>query len=140
MTSLWWTPERVEVLSAQWNNNILASQIAKTLGTTKNAVIGKAHRLALPARPSPLSHDGTLQQRRSKALARPTAPRETIVPLKPQENEPAVLVTRHGCQWINGEPSGDNACKCGKPARSGSPYCPTHHNRCYLNREPRKVS
>ena len=34
------------------------------------------------------------------------------------------------CQFI-GVPSPDDACKCGKPVREGSPYCPTHHAVCY---------
>ena len=46
-----WTPEREEKLKELWNKGHTASQIAELLGdTTRNAVIGKAHRLNLKAR------------------------------------------------------------------------------------------
>jgi GcrA cell cycle regulator len=49
-----WTDERVEVLKALWADGASASAIAKRLGVTRNAVIGKVHRLDLPARaPTP---------------------------------------------------------------------------------------
>lgn len=36
------------------------------------------------------------------------------------------------CQWIAGEPSPDDACKCGAPALSGRPYCEAHCKRAYV--------
>ena len=33
------------------------------------------------------------------------------------------------CQWIEGEPRGDDSCKCGRPVRPGAPYCSTHAHR-----------
>jgi hypothetical protein len=36
------------------------------------------------------------------------------------------------CQWIAGEPSEDDACKCGAPALEGRPYCGRHHARAYV--------
>ena len=46
-----WTPEKVEKLRELWGKGYTASQIAEKLGdTTRNAVIGKAHRLNLEAR------------------------------------------------------------------------------------------
>jgi hypothetical protein len=49
-----WTEERVEILREMWLNNKTAGQISIRLGTTRNAVIGKAFRLNLRRRPSPL--------------------------------------------------------------------------------------
>jgi len=50
-----WTEERIERLKALWSQGITASQIADELGgVSRNAVIGKAHRLGLQARPSPV--------------------------------------------------------------------------------------
>jgi hypothetical protein len=40
------------------------------------------------------------------------------------------------CQWIEGEPSEDDACKCGKPAAAGRPYCPPHEARAYVRVDP----
>jgi GcrA cell cycle regulator len=50
-----WTDERIDQLKKMWENGLTASQIAEELGgVSRNAVIGKAHRLGLQARPSPV--------------------------------------------------------------------------------------
>ena len=50
-----WTEERIEKLTRMWEGGSTASQIAEELGgVSRNAVIGKAHRLGLKARPSPV--------------------------------------------------------------------------------------
>ena len=50
-----WTDERIETLRTMWEAGQTASQIAEALGgVSRNAVIGKAHRLGLQARPSPV--------------------------------------------------------------------------------------
>ncbi len=50
-----WTDERIETLTKMWEGGATASQIAEELGgVSRNAVIGKAHRLGLKARPSPV--------------------------------------------------------------------------------------
>jgi len=50
-----WTDERIETLTKMWEGGSTASQIADELGgVSRNAVIGKAHRLGLKARPSPV--------------------------------------------------------------------------------------
>ncbi|HMQ18772.1 MAG TPA: GcrA family cell cycle regulator, partial [Sphingopyxis sp.] len=48
-----WTDERIEQLRTMWEKGLTASQIADELGgVSRNAVIGKAHRLGLKSRPS----------------------------------------------------------------------------------------
>lgn len=50
-----WTEERIDTLKRLWDSGMTATQIAEELGgVSRNAVIGKAHRLGLPARPSPV--------------------------------------------------------------------------------------
>jgi len=49
-----WTDERIDELSQLWQAGHSASEIGKRLGVSKNAVVGKAHRLKLPSRPSPI--------------------------------------------------------------------------------------
>ncbi len=44
------------------------------------------------------------------------------------------------CQWIAGEPTRDESCKCGAPAIPGSPYCEAHHRRAYLPRAETKAT
>ena len=72
-----WTEERIETLRTMWEAGQTASQIAEALGgVSRNAVIGKAHRLGLQARPSPVKPN----EPDAKAAAAAThAPAATIV-------------------------------------------------------------
>ncbi len=65
-----WTDERIERLRTMWEGGLTASQIADDLGgVSRNAVIGKAHRLGLKSRPSPVkANDGE-----AKAAPKPKA-------------------------------------------------------------------
>lgn len=64
-----WTDERIEKLTKMWEGGATASQIADELGgVSRNAVIGKAHRLGLKARPSPVKPN--------EKPSRPAAPRK----------------------------------------------------------------
>ena len=68
-----WTEQRIEVLRKLWGQGQTASQIAAILGgITRNAVIGKAHRLGLTGRPSPIKREaGASPQPRRRAAAAP---------------------------------------------------------------------
>jgi GcrA cell cycle regulator len=69
-----WTEQRIEILRKLWGQGQTASQIAAILGgITRNAVIGKAHRLGLTGRPSPIKREtgaGGQTRRRNPAPAR----------------------------------------------------------------------
>ena len=70
-----WTDERIEKLTKMWEGGSTASQIAEELGgVSRNAVIGKAHRLGLKARPSPVKANEKATAERAEAPAAPTAP------------------------------------------------------------------
>jgi GcrA cell cycle regulator len=68
-----WTEQRIEILRKLWGQGQTASQIAAILGgITRNAVIGKAHRLGLTGRPSPIKREaGASPQPRRRAAAAP---------------------------------------------------------------------
>ncbi|MCZ8172951.1 MAG: hypothetical protein O9272_14550 [Brevundimonas sp.] len=75
-----WTDERIEKLTKMWESGSTASQIADELGgVSRNAVIGKAHRLGLKARPSPVKPNEkeaaapAPKQPRAEAAPRPAA-------------------------------------------------------------------
>ena len=53
-----WTPERIAEVTRLWGEGLTTAEIGKLVGVTKNAVVGKAHRLGLPPRPSPIRHKG----------------------------------------------------------------------------------
>lgn len=78
-----WTEERIATLAKMWESGMTASQIAEELGgISRNAVIGKAHRLGLQSRPSPV---------RSNDAAKTAAPAAAPAP-KPAPVEPAPVV------------------------------------------------
>jgi len=75
-----WTDERVERLKDLWNKGLSASQIAAELGdVTRNAVIGKAHRLGLSGRAKPNQGGGHRGGRRSRAEAPGTRPDPVVI-------------------------------------------------------------
>src|SRR5687767_10509810 len=68
-----WTDERIDRLKSMWAEGSTASQIAEDLGgVSRNAVIGKAHRLGLESRPSPVK-SGEEKEKKVKAAAAPAA-------------------------------------------------------------------
>lgn len=70
-----WTDERIEQLKTMWEKGMTASQIAETLGgVSRNAVIGKAHRLALEARPSPVKANDSEDKAAAPATVVATPP------------------------------------------------------------------
>ncbi len=77
-----WTDERIEKLTKMWEGGATASQIAEDLGgVSRNAVIGKAHRLGLKARPSPVKPN-------EKEAAPAPAPKATKVATEPAQRVP----------------------------------------------------
>lgn len=148
-----WTEDRVTVLKKLWAEGHSASQIAKELGgVTRNAVIGKVHRLGLSGRATP-----SRPVKRPPRLARPkprlqpdagvaapklqpAAPSEpTLRPgeraamlatLSPQplaDGEAATILTIRDsmCKWPIGDPADPAFALCGRKASCG-PYCAEH--------------
>jgi GcrA cell cycle regulator len=78
-----WTDEAIARLRALWDEGHSTAEIGRRMSVSKNAVVGKAHRLNLPARPSPIRRDAA-------ATARAAAPRRVTGPTLPPL--PATLV------------------------------------------------
>ncbi|WP_282609969.1 GcrA family cell cycle regulator [Pelagibius sp. Alg239-R121] len=68
-----WTPERIDELTKLWETGHSASAIGKILGVSKNAVVGKAHRMKLQARPSPIKRGEDGGAANSASGAKPAA-------------------------------------------------------------------
>lgn len=82
-----WTDERIDQLKAMWEKGMTASQIAEELGgVSRNAVIGKAHRLGLQSRPSPVKANDAVRKKTvvaRKPDAAPVADSEPTVAAEP---------------------------------------------------------
>jgi len=131
-----WTSEKVEKLKELWSKGYTASQIAEKLGeTTRNAVIGKAHRLNLEARApskqtnSPRSKDSKQIVRKSSAPMSRKAKFQSILLDKNFEAEnPKSLeeLTEETCKWPIGHPNEEKFYFCGRKPEGEFPYCKLH--------------
>ena len=87
-----WTEERIERLKAMWTKGATASQIAEELGgVSRNAVIGKAHRLGLESRPSPVKA-GEEKEKKAKPAPAPKAAKPAAAPKAAPVAEPKIVV------------------------------------------------
>ena len=148
-TNTVWPEAAMERLQVLWREGLSASQISRQLFAdlqvrySRNAVIGKVHRLGLVGRKSP---DAKVSRRslaeraeraprvRASKSDKPPAQKAPPPPL-PSETPPETARpwnARKGreCQWIYGEPSAD-ALTCCSPAQPGSPWCPSHARLIY---------
>jgi len=94
--SMAWTDERIETLRKMWEGGQTASQIAEQLGgVSRNAVIGKAHRLGLQSRPSPVKpNDSTPKVAAAPAAPRPAPPPRPTPPAPPPVQAAAPIAPR----------------------------------------------
>ena len=131
-----WTDERIAVLRKLWDDGLSASQIAKELaeGVTRNAVIGKAHRLGLKSRPSPVKTDAS-----KKAAAAKPAPKKATPKKKKSSSKISLLeLTDRMCKWPLGHPGEADFHFCGKNSEVGMPYCASHCVEAYQAQPPRR--
>jgi GcrA cell cycle regulator len=149
-----WTDERVELLKKLWSDGLSASRIAMELGgITRNAVIGKVHRLGLSGRAKSASSSAPRQRkarspsqmlrigrggiRGNTALARAydmdvEAEPEVIDNIIPIGQRRTILeLTESTCRWPIGDPGSADFFFCGGNAVSGLPYCAYHARIAY---------
>jgi GcrA cell cycle regulator len=141
-----WTEERVETLKKLWADGLSASQIAAELGgITRNAVIGKVHRLGLSGRAkSPSSSSPRPRKQRSSTMMRvPRAsirgntalaydyaiePEPELIEIPLEQRKTLLQLNEATCHWPVGDPGSTDFFFCGGEAAESSPYC-TYHSR-----------
>ena len=118
-----WTDERLDELKKLWAEGLSISQIGEALGVSRNAIAGKAHRMGLPKRPSPIS--------KSKAeKAEPVAvEKEQDLPLRLELRQ--LVWSRSKCCWPTGDPKKNGFVFCGDAVVPGKPYCLPHCKEAY---------
>jgi GcrA cell cycle regulator len=147
MSESGWTPDRVARLEALWSEGLSAAQVAQTLGgVTRNAVIGKLHRLGRAGRTAasvpPTRTRLAIRRPRRRPLPAPARPCPPIVVERaiPPAEGPALIpslaaLTGRHCKWPLGDPKADDFGFCGRPAGEG-PYCRDHHRRAHAASMP----
>lgn len=155
-----WTDDRVESLKKLWAEGLSASQIAARLGgVTRNAVIGKVHRLGLSGRAT----TSRMKSHRPRRVAakRPGKTRYAnsgnpalrslyhpdAEPYKPQFEEVVIPLAERKtiqtleechCRWPIGDPQEEDFHFCGREKVAGLPYCKTHAVRAFQPPQTRR--
>jgi GcrA cell cycle regulator len=153
-----WTPERIEILKKLFDAGLSCSQIAGEIGTTRNAVIGKMHRLGLsrpknlfadrvkPARPA---KDGwrpkplraklramNISAQRDMLRAAYPSPADDAVPIDSPHKCSLLELRPAQCRWPISEPQCADFAFCGNPSTDGLSYCAGHARLAYRPRRP----
>lgn len=162
-----WTDDRVELLKKLWAEGLSASQIANRLGgVTRNAVIGKVHRLGLSGRTTTsrakaprtrrraVHHPGRqsrpqLRTQGSAALKPdysadaeeeyelvPAPIKELVIPL--HERASILTLDETKCRWPIGDPGDEDFHFCGRHSEVGVPYCEYHSSVAYQPAQSRR--
>ncbi len=139
-----WTDERVEQLKALWAEGLSASQIARVLGgVTRNAVIGKVHRLGLAGRATPARAERPRTSVARRAAVHVAIPEPEIIeedPIIMEDGSFATVLTINDrmCRWPIGDPAENEFHFCGRKPKSGSPYCEAHARKAYQPQAQRR--
>ena len=138
-----WDENNVTKLRELWDQGLPTAQIGKLLGFTKNAVVGKAHRIGLERRPSPIRRTSVKPDR--KKARSPVMPKLKFEStLENPENhkdklkfQPAVknllnTKIKRGCEWPMGHPDESDFHFCEKDRFEDKPYCLQHCAVAYV--------
>ena len=120
-----WDEKNLDRLKKLWDEGLPITKIGLELGVSRNAIAGKAHRLGLPKRNSPISKSG--EPRKNKSISDFETSKE--LPLKILLRE--VEWSRNRCCWPIGDPKLPGFSFCGISIIPGRPYCEEHSNLAY---------
>jgi GcrA cell cycle regulator len=157
-----WSEETIVHLRGLWAEGHSTAEIGRRLGVSKNAVVGKAHRLDLTARPSPIRRDGP-----SASPPRRSPPRTVGPTLPPLSSAQPLAAVQHAiaaprprplpvptrvappppprpygrlvaCCWPIGEPGTREFHFCDAESVPGKPYCTEHAQLAYVKVRDRR--
>ena len=139
-----WNESNVARLKELWDQGLPTAQIGKLLGFTKNAVVGKAHRIGLERRPSPIRRTAVKPDRKKArspvmpklAFEKPTS-EEKIFISSTEKFTPGIknIFTsspKRGCEWPTGHPDENEFHFCNKERFEDKPYCINHCAVAYV--------
>ena len=122
-----WTDSKTRELRRLWTEGWPTAEIGRALGVTKNAVVGKSHRLGLKPRPSPIASRSTGNAVGARAMSRSK-------PQEPRRISDVIDLMAGMCRWPSGDPGEADFHFCGRPAAAGKPYCAEHCAVAYVSR------
>ena len=139
-----WNNDNVAQLKELWDQGLPTAQIGRLLGVTKNAVVGKAHRIGLERRPSPIRRTA-IKPDRKKARS-PVMPKlhfeaesgeqkEILFnkgTFQPASKNDFISKIKRGCEWPVGHPDEIDFHFCEKERFEDKPYCLQHCAVAYV--------
>ena len=156
-----WTDDRVDLLKKYWAEGLSASQIAQRLGeVTRNAVIGKVHRLGLSGRATTSRMKSVRPRRNVASIRRPKINRngglkmhhnsdatqrnisgyqdyeELVIPI--EERKYIETLTESSCRWPIGDPQHKDFHFCSGHKIPGAPYCEFHSTIAFQPAQSRR--
>ncbi|MBN1783351.1 MAG: hypothetical protein JW812_00085 [Alphaproteobacteria bacterium] len=159
-----WTINSISKLKKLWDKGISTSEIGTKLGFSKNAIVGKAHRLGLKSRSNTV-----IKKIKRKKVPTPKVQIESPAPIESQtiknverdssvlQSTPIITKTKSSgkkikiiemmdlkkdmCRWPLGDPRHPDFSFCGEPTFKNKPYCLTHCTEAYTlsNKKEEKV-
>ncbi len=143
-----WTDEAIGKLRALWAEGLSTAEIGRRLNISKNAVVGKAHRLNLPPRPSPIRRlegaAAAVRQVVPKRAQGPTLPPLSASMASPMPGLRAIIQgpkysqRATPCCWPIGEPGKPSFHFCNAASATGKPYCEDHAAIAYVRVRDRR--
>ena len=128
-----WTPDRVELLKKLWGSGKTASQIAEIIGgVSRNAVIGKSHRLKLSAkiktRSAVTTGKTSISQETTSKKSRKSKFKSLLLDknFEPAKNLKLEELNEKTCKYMEGHPDEKNSSFCGRTTVEKFSYCPLH--------------
>ena len=122
-----WTEDRLAKLRELWDKKLSITKIGEQLGVSRNAVAGKAHRLGLEKRQSPIKPSIKPKTQKNEWDETSRGPKPLRLVLRSLE------WSRNKCLWPYGDPKNLDFKFCGEPVLSGKPYCLKHCELAYNN-------
>ena len=122
-----WDEKKLNKLKKLWDEGMPITKIGIEIGVSRNAIAGKAHRMGLPKRNSPISKSGDPRKNQVPSSKENTK----NLPLKLMLRE--VEWSRNRCCWPIGDPKLPGFSFCGTAIVPGRPYCEEHSNLAYTN-------
>lgn len=132
-----WTDEKIEDLKKLWAKGLSTAEIGRELGVSKNAVVGKSHRLGLKPRPSPISGKAAETTGTAAAPAPAPAKAKAAKPAKAKATEKIGDIIDLGpqmCRWPFNDPGDEDFHFCGRQVAPSKPYCPEHCAVAYVTK------